>query len=322
MAGCSVVHEGAGDPHAAEGRVLGWVWGGAALGAIAGFLSAAGVVTGGPIGLLGALVILGIVVFTAVGLAIVGFFVGFAVNWFDRLFAHNPSNITMAGCILCAGKNTGFPPWNDNDWTFNLGGRSLSLLAPTDAGLSVDEIRTRDAPGGGPAFPVLDPSTRQPALHCEIGSHIGDYAAVGGAVGSVAGAIGGAIAGAAICVALGLATLGIGALACLLVVAIAIAVGAAAGGLAGDAIGAGIGWIADELDDFDERGEAITRGCLMILNGRWVTDSSHQWNEIHDIESAQLVECPDPPCEADVGRSGAPLIAAVGIGRHPTGRDP
>ncbi len=320
MAGCTVVHEGPGDKDAGEGRVIGWVLGGAALGGIAGYLSAAAAVAGAAVTPLGALIIAGIIGFTALGLGIVGFFVGFAVNWFDRLFAHTPSTITMAGCILCAGKNTGFPPWNDNDWTFNLGGETLALLAPTDASLTVDEIRNRDAPEGGPAFPVIDASSRQAALHSEISSHIGDYAAVGGAIGSVAGAIGGALAGAALCVALGIATFGIGALVCLLIVAIAIAVGAAAGGLLGDAIGAAAGWIADELSDFDEQGEAITRGCLMTLSGRWVTDSSHQWNEIHDIESAQLIECNE--CIDATGKASGGLIAAVGIGRHPTGRDP
>jgi hypothetical protein len=321
MAGCSVNHEGAGDPNAAEGRVLGWVAGGAALGGLIAYLNAAALgVGGGAAGLLG----LAIIAAGALGGAIIGFWVGFAVNWFDRLFSHTPSTITMGGCVLCAGKNTGFPPWNDNDWTFNLGtgfsGTGLTLLAPVGAGLDVEEIRNRDAPGGGPAFPVVDPTSGRPALHCEISSHIGDYAAVGGAVGSVAGAVGGAITGAAACAALGIATFGIGLLVCALIVAIAIAVGAAAGGFLGDAIGAGIGWIADEFDDFDERGEAIQRGCIMTLSGRWVTDSSHQWNEIHDIESAQLIECVN--CHDPTGSGTAPLIAAVGIGRHPTGRDP
>lgn len=320
MAGCSVVHEGAGNHDAGQGRVLGWVAGGAALGGGIAYLNGAGLaigLSGGAVGLLG----LGIIAAGALAGAIVGFFVGFAVNWFDRLFPHTPPNITLGGCVLCAGKNTGFPPWNDNDWTFNLGGRELTLLSPTDAGLNIAEIRSRDAPGGGPAFPVLDPSSGQPALHCEISSNIGDYAAVGAAAGSIAGAIGGAIAGAAICVAVGVATFGIGLLVCALIVAIAIAVGAAAGGMLGDAIGAGLGWIADELSDFDERGEAIERGCIMNLNGRWITDSSHQWNEIHDIESAQLIECTN--ChDSSTGTSSEPLIAAVGIGRHPTGRDP
>ena len=59
----------------------------------------------------------------------------------------------------------------------------------------------------------------------------------------------------------------------------------------------------------------------MTFTGRWITDSSHQHNEIHDIASAQLVECND--CQNDkTGSSSSGLIAAVGIGRHPTGRDP
>jgi hypothetical protein len=318
MAGCETRHDGAGDNSAAEGRVLGWVFGGAGVVGAAAFLEAAGIagLTGGAI----AIVIAAIVVAALAG-AVLGFFIGWAVNWFDRLHVQTPSTITMAGCVLCAGKNTGVPPFNDNDWTFNLGGSSLALLSPIEAGLDVQEIRTRDAPGGGPAETIVDPATGLPALHCEIGSHIGDYAAVGGAIGSVAGAIAGAVAGAAICIALGLLTFGIGAALCLLIVAVAILIGAAAGGVVGDAIGGVAGWIADELSDFDERGEAITRGCIMNFTGRWITDSSHQHNEIHDIASAQLIECID--CQNDAtGSASSGLIAAVGIGRHPTGRDP
>lgn len=318
MAGCDTRHDGAGDYDAAEGRVLGWVFGGAGVVGAAAFLEAAGItgLTGGAI----AILIAAIVVAALAG-AVLGFFIGWAVNWFDRLHVQTPSTITMAGCVLCAGKNTGVPPFNDNDWTFNLGGSSLALLSPIEAGLDVQEIRTRDAPGGGPAETIVDPGTGLPALHCEIGSHIGDYAAVGGAIGSVAGAIAGAVAGAAICIGLGLLTFGIGAALCLLIAAAAILIGAAAGGVVGNAIGGVAGWIADALSDFDERGEAITRGCIMNFTGRWITDSSHQHNEIHDIASAQLIECTD--CENDAtGSASSGLIAAVGIGRHPTGRDP
>lgn len=318
MAGCGVKHDGAGDADAAEGRVLGWVFGGAGVVGGAAFLEAAGIagLTGGAIG-----IVIAAIAIAALAGAVIGFFVGWAVNWFDRLHVQTPSTITMAGCVLCAGKNSGVPPFNDNDWTFNLGGSSLALLGPIEAGLDVKEIRTRDAPGGGPAETTVDSATGLPALHCEIGSRIGDYAAVGGAIGSVAGAIAGAVAAAAICAALGLVTFGIGAALCLLIAAIAILVGAAVGGIAGTAIGGVAGWIADELRDFDERGEAITRGCIMNFTGRWITDSSHQHNEIHDIESAQLIECND--CQDDkTGSASSGLIAAVGIGRHPTGRDP
>lgn len=318
MAGCEVRHDGAGDSDAAVGRVLGWVFGGAGVVGGAAFLEAAAIagLTGGAFAVVAAAILI-----AALAGAVLGFFIGWAVNWFDRLHVQNPSSITMAGCILCAGKNTGVPPFNDNDWTFNLGGSSLALLAPTDAGLDVQEIRTRSAPGDGPAFTVVDAATGQPALHCEISSNIGNYAAVGGAIGSVAGAIAGAAVAGAICAALGLLTFGIGAAVCLLIAAVAILVGAAAGGIIGDAIGGVAGWIADELSDFDKRGEAISRGCIMNLTGRWITDSSHQHNEIHDIASAQLVECND--CQNDVtGAASSGLLAAVGIGRHPTGRDP
>jgi hypothetical protein len=318
MSGCSTKHDGAGDHDAGRGRVLGWVFGGAGALGLATFLEAAGIagITGPAV-----LIIIAAIIVGALAGAVLGFFIGWAVNWFDRLHVQTPATITMAGCVLCAGKNTGIPPLHDNDWTFNLGGPRLALLAPTDAGLDVQEIRTRDAPGGGPAETTVDPATGLPALHCEIGSLIADYSAIGGAVGSVAGAIAGAVIGAAICVALGLATFGIGAALCLLIVAAAILLGASLGGIAGTAIGGVIGWIGDELRDFDELGEAITRGCIMNLTGRWITDSSHQHNEIHDIASAQLVECND--CQNDTTGGTTPiLLAAVGIGRHPTGRDP
>jgi len=318
MAGCNVRHDGPGDADAAEGRVLGWVWGGAALFGGAAFLEAAGLVglTGGAFAIVAAAIAV-----AALGGAVVGFFVGFAVNWFDRLHVQTPATITLGGCVLCAGKNTGIPPFNDNDWTFNLGGTSFALLSPIEAGLDLNEIRTRDAPGGGPAETVVDDASGLPVLHCEIGSRIADYAAVGAAVGSVAGAIAGAALAAAACVALGLLTFGIGAALCLLVAAALILAGAAAGGIVGNAIGGVAGWIADALSDFDEQGEAISLGCIMTLTGRWITDSSHQHNEIHDIASAQLIECND--CHLDpTGAASSGLIAAVGIGRHPTGRDP
>lgn len=316
MAGCDT------SPHndlyyAGERRVIGWVLGGAATVGLAAYLEAAGIA--GLVG--GALwVAIAAIAVAALGGAVVGFFVGFAVLWFDRLHVQDPSTITMAGCILCAGKNTGVPPFNDNDWTFNLG-PPLALLAPIIAGLDVHEIRNRSAPDNGPVQEITDPATGKGILHCEIGSHIGDYAAVGAAIGSVAGAVAGAIIGAAICVALGLLTFGIGAALCLLIVAACILAGAAVGGVVGDAVGGLIGWIADGLSDFNEKGEAITKGCIMNLTGRWVTDAGHGHNEIHDIASAQLVECND--CQNDAtGSAASGLTAAVGIGRHPTGRDP
>lgn len=241
----------------------------------------------------------------------IGVFVGHAVEWFTRLKDHNPNTITISGLIVCAGKNTGFPPFHDNDWTFNVG--DLSVTDPT--GLSVNEVRTRPAPTDWPAFPSIDESTHAEILHCEIGSRIGDYAAVGGAVGAVGGAVAGAVIGAAIgCVVAGIFTFGLG---CLIAILVGALIGAVAGGVAGNAIGAGLGWIADELSDFDRRGKAIEQGCMMFLTGSWVNDIGHQHNEIHDIDRAVLIECGVGSTSA-----GLKLAAAVGIGRHPQDRDP
>lgn len=317
MAGCDTY------PHndfyyAGERRVLGWVAGSAVTVGLAAFLEAAGIS-----GLAGPalwIALAGIAVAALAG-AVLGFFVGFAVLWFDRLFVQDPSQITMAGCVFCAGKNSGVPPFNDNDWTFNLG-LPLTLLSPVVAGLDEMVIRTRPAPDNGPVqITFSEESLTHQILHCEISSHIGSYAAVGAAIGSVAGAVAGAVVGAAICAALGLLTFGIGAALCLLIVAAVILAGAVVGGVVGNTVGGVVGWIADELSDFDERGEAVTQGCLMNLTGRWVTDSGHGHNEIHDVDSAQLVEC-NNCTDGATGTSSSGLIAAVGIGRHPTGRDP
>ena len=66
--------------------------------------------------------------------AVLGFFIGWAVNWFDRLHGQNPATITMSGCVLCAGKNSGVPPFHDNDWTFNLGGSMFGAAEPDHRG--------------------------------------------------------------------------------------------------------------------------------------------------------------------------------------------
>src|SRR5258708_3617135 len=101
MAGCEVNFQGpGGDKNAGEGRVLGWVFGGAGLGSLVAYLNAAeiaGFAAGGAVGLLG----LAIIVLGAAAGAIVGFGIGFAVNWFDRLHPQNPSTITLGGCVLC-----------------------------------------------------------------------------------------------------------------------------------------------------------------------------------------------------------------------------
>jgi hypothetical protein len=156
-------------------------------------------------------------------------------------------------------------------------------------------------------------------LHCEISAHQGTYSVVGGAVGSVAGAAIGIGLGLAACGALGIFTFGIGAALCLLIVAILAAAGAWAGGAAGDALGAFIGWVVDELSDFDKLGKTIeaNRNCTLFVTGTWVTDISHQHNEIHDIEAVQIGKC-RPLVEAPPLH---PLsdVAVVAIGRQQHG---
>ncbi len=320
MAGCSA-HNNGGDYDAGVKRVTAWAGGGFALGALA---------FGAVAGALGGFTVLGLIFGAATG-GIIGFFVGSAVDWFTRLKEQNPKQITISGTVKCAGQNPfGLQPWTDGDWTCNIG--DLTLAAPSDlpvtapgALFQADEVRLRAAPGSGlaNAFPSFnEDALTTPILHCEIGSHIGSYAVVGGAIGAVAGAVaGGAIGaavGAAICAALGVVTFGIALIACVIVaVAIGAALGAAAGGFLGDFLGAVIGAIVDEVSDFDKLGKTIesNQNCTLFLTGTWVTDTSHQHNEIHDIEAVQVVACS--------GFAGPPLhpnaVGVVVIGRQPAG---
>ena len=323
MAGCSA-HNAGGDNDAAKKRIANWakVW--AVLGALVTFgalASALGAVVGGPVALLAVLAIL---IGAAAGAAL-GFFIGQTWDWFTRLKKQSPETITITGLVRCAGKNPwGLQPWTDGDWTFNIGqapvtsGEGWAVLAP--AGLDMNQVRTRAAPKSGlaQAFPSFnEPANAIPILHCEISSRVGSYGVVGGAIGSVAGAIAGGIIGAAICVGLSFVTFGLAAVVCALIVAALILAGAAGGGLLGEAIGSAIGALADALSDFDKKGEAIRDGCMVTITGTWVTDTSHQHNEIHDIEAMPIAEC-------GVGStaSGLGLAAAVGIARHPSGPDP
>jgi hypothetical protein len=305
---CSAHNQG-GNNSAGFQRVLEWTGAGVLAGLLAGILA----------GFAGWALLLATVAGASVGL-----FVGQAIAWFGRLKEQTTRTITMAGIVKCAGRNSfGFQPVSDGDWTCNLG--ELKFMLPLDlqvtapgAGDQVDEVRLRAAPGSNlvHAFPSFnDEAHTVPTLHCEITAHAGDYAVVGGAVGSVAGLVAGIAIGLAICAAAGIFTFGIGAALCALIVAILAAVGAFAGGVVGDAVGAFIGWVVDELSDFDKLGKTIEShfNCTIIITGRWVTDISHEHNEIHDIEAVQITDCDWPKLH--------PVTGVVGIGRAPAGGD-
>jgi hypothetical protein len=329
MAGCDAHNEPPADEDAARKRIAAWSLGFAAAAAILTYLNLAGasVVFTGPAALAG----VGAIIFAAVAAGIITFSIAQVVDWFSRLKEQNPKTITISGRVFCAGKNPfGLQPWTDGDWTTNLGNNaSLALLAPSGlpvtapgAVTQMDEVRTRAAPGSGlaRAFKSFNEEAHTTdILHCEISSHIGAYGVIGGMVGTIAGAIAGAIIGAVICAALGIATFGIGLAFCALIVALAIALGAAAGYLAGATIGAAIGALVDGLSDFDKLGKTIesNRNCVITVTGTWVTDTSHQHNEIHDIEAVVISDC-------GVGSASGALqvTATVGIGRHPSGEDP
>jgi len=314
VAGCDA-HNAGGNNNAGVDRVVLWALGGAAAGVLAGLLAGFGISWA--------------LLFAAIAGAAFGFFEGSAIEWFRRLKEQTPRTITMAGNVKCAGRNGfGLQPWTDGDWTTNFG--QLTLAAPTDLPITapgavtqVDEVRTRPAPGSGltQAFKSYnDDAHTVDILHCEISANQGSYSVVGGAIGSGAGLGLGIAAGLAICAAAGLFTFGIGAALCALIVAILAAIGAAGGGAVGDAVGALVGWIVDELSDFDKLGKTIEshENCTIFITGRWVTDISHEHNEIHDIEAVSYVSC--QPAVVDPGLHL--LTGTTAIGRTPQGGNP
>jgi len=326
MAECSA-HNNAGDNDAGFKRVLAFLGPGAALGAVLGAVISAGAGLGPFLGL-------GAGVAAGAALAVAW---GQVWAWYTRLKVQATNPITIVGTPHCAGKNHfGIQPFTDGDWTTNMGDPPFKLVFPTDLALSpgvtdpMVEIRTRAAPDSGlpnavmsfndPACSPSNPAAcKTPILHCEISSNIGGASVVGGAVGTTAGVIGGAIAAAIICAALGAFTFGIGALLCLILAAIVMAILAVAGYLIGSFVGSVVGAIIDAASDFDKQGQFLEahQQCVYKVSGRWVTDISHQHNEIHDISSIVLVEC-----GVGSAASALTLTAAVGTGRHPSGMDP
>jgi hypothetical protein len=313
-----------GNPKRGEQRPIPWVIAFAAIAGLGGWFAA--VATG-----LGFWTVAACFAFFAIAGAIVGVGIGQAWVWFTRLKAQSPDTVTIMGYAMCAGKNNwGLQPWTDGDWTCNV--INLTVVAPTlvqtnGRTTQVAEFRKRAAPGSDltEAFgsylerdcsPTTQPNCITECVHCEISSHIGSYSVVGEAAGSVAGAAGGGAVGIAACITAGIFTFGLGGLACLLIAAILAAAGAGAGFFVGGTAGATIGAAVDALSDFDKDGKSIeaNKNCMIFITGKWVTDISHEHNEIHNIESI-VIKCEVPR----IPDAAFNLVAGVvGIGRQPS----
>ncbi len=264
---------------------------GAALGAIAGpFLAAA---LAGSLGVIGALI-----AFCACRLSAA------------RLPRITPTDLTVVGIVIDIGRSLPLFPFGDGDYLFNIECVDRRLLA-TGADGSGACVRTK---AGGPEY-----------LHCEITSNVTAFgcagaiagAAVGAAVGTVAGA-GAGLAVAALCLALGIfAPLCI--LAAILVALFVSAASTGAGALAGGALGSAAGLAADEIEDQvgDADADVVTCGDTVVFSGDFVTDADHNWNEIHDLKSAMVIDRELSGCDEAIKLSSA---VGAGLAVHPRTR--
>src|SRR5215208_4780114 len=119
MAGCDTQPEPPGDDQAWLKAVRNCFLAGTLIAGVLAYLNIAGAL---PLVLSGGVSTsapLAIIVAAAAGGALAAF-IGYAVDWSRRLKVQNPETITASALILCAGKNTGVPPFNDGDWTFNV----------------------------------------------------------------------------------------------------------------------------------------------------------------------------------------------------------
>ena len=154
--GCDAKPKAPGDDDAWLKYIEKWFLGGLAIGGILSYLNIAGaapvVLSGGA----ATLAVLAVIIGALAGGTLAAF-IGYAVEWSRRLKVQNPSQITIDAFVLCAGKNSGVPPFNDGDWTFNMA-IPFTITDPLDAGLTMPVVRTRAAPDSGlaTAFESVD----------------------------------------------------------------------------------------------------------------------------------------------------------------------
>lgn len=150
MAGCDTHPELPGDDDAWKKAIRNWVLGGLALGGLLAYLNIANAVGLATLGGGAATIALLAVLVGALAAGVIAGFIGYAVEWFKRLKVQNPASITISALVVCAGKNSGIPPFADGDWTFNVS-EAWAVTNPIDPALTIDEVRTRAAPA--PSLP-------------------------------------------------------------------------------------------------------------------------------------------------------------------------
>jgi hypothetical protein len=232
----------------------------------------------------------------------------YTVKWFRRLKKHDPERIELLADAVCVGRNTGIlpPPYHDGDWIMNIQSQlGHAINFPT---IDMLRIHTEAAPGSAlpQAYFSMDKKSRL-VLHTEISSYQGDLGAIWTTVSAIVGAIVGAIIGGYFFGPIGIAA---GAL-----------IGAFLGAISGAYTGKLLGMLVDEISDFDEIVEDVTETAessviysdvCLIVRGVWVTDTEHQWNELHDVESVLKVSAAE-------GYACRLVAAASGIGMIPWG---
>lgn len=267
----------------------------------AGVGSLAGLIAGAALGAITSAVLAAAF---AGSLAVIGAIIGFCACRLspNRLPRITPGDVSIVGIVNDVGRSLPLFPFGDGDFLFNIRCVDRRLLATNSDGAAAC-IRTK---AGGPEY-----------LHCEITSNVTAFGCAGAIAGASAGAAVGVVAGTAAGAAVAAACLATGIFAPLCILAaiiIALIIGAAAtgaGGLAGGAVGSAAGVAADEIENQvgDADADVVTCGDIVVFSGDFVTDADHNWNEIHELKSAMVIDQEITNCD-----EALELAAAIGAG--------
>jgi hypothetical protein len=223
-----------------------------------------------------------------------GFLLGMCLSRsFGRLQTHKyQPEVCVTGMVDEQWKNDGLfvPPlslWGklgigameyferDGDWLFNL------IILDEQSHLLTE------AHNGSQAY-VRHKAECTPYLHCEISSNEGPYGCYGSVIGAAVGA--GLSLAFLTPLAASCAAWGLFAWLCLLLVAALALLITYASSVIGGLIGAGLGKLADEIENQGQIAKGVDKGDCVTFCGQWVTDMDHGWNEIHDLKTIQIHE--------------------------------